>query len=166
MLEHTTGDPLAYAILDDVADYEAAFLLKHEGIHVMRYEVTEESGHKGFDEYLEAIHKSTSWQNKLGELLSGKVILWVDKNPRNNELEALFIAKVTSKGTDIEQVVDRIDAFARLAERKFDLVISRWGHNEQGRAEGEDLLDGLRGINRDNQAPVIFFAAGGNNLLG
>jgi hypothetical protein len=162
MLKHDpTKNPLAYAVLDDVGDEESNFLLTHEGIQVLGYDI-ESDGYSGFDEYLKAIHAKTAPARILGDLLNGKRLLWLDPKPDNNLYGKKVIDETADMGCEIVELSDPSVALDHLKDGSFDLVISHWGglaKDASGklRPTAVQLLDGIR--KRDIEVPVIIFAS-------
>lgn len=159
--------PIAYAVLADVNAATQRHLLRHEGIEVLPYDSGAPANHGGFDRWVEAIYAATSPLSRLGEVVQGKRLLWVDPNPVNNaygiemlERAALSrsreldpIVKVDGPRTAIEALLE-----ARQAGRPFDLVITSWGQPWGGDASpGAALLAEMRA--RDIRSPVLVFAS-------
>jgi CheY-like chemotaxis protein len=90
---------------------------------------------------------------QIEEKSQSKRLLWVDDHPENNDyprqiFEQLGIQVVLSRSTE--------EALQRLAERKFDLVISDMGRDSNPKA-GLDLLEQMRDKRIDT--PTIIYAS-------
>lgn len=162
----TEALPVAYAILNDVNEVTERHFLAHEGIRVLAYNSKDPPDHGGFDDWLQKIHAATSPLSRLGALLRGKRILWVDPSRDNNTYGFHFLGEA-ARATNhelkpIETAGDPDEALARLGQAQaegqaFDLVITHWGRADQhGAPPGERLLSGIRA--RDLRVPVIIFA--------
>ncbi|MFN0219485.1 MAG: response regulator [Hyphomicrobium sp.] len=84
--------------------------------------------------------------------LIGKAVLWVDDNPKNNELAVRAFRKLQ---LDVEQVTSTEMALAALARRHVDLIISDMGRGDDMLA-GYKLLEAVRA--KGNQTPLVIFA--------
>lgn len=85
--------------------------------------------------------------------LLGKSILWVDDNPRNNELAVRAFKRLQ---LEVEQVLSTDAALAALDRRRYSLIISDMGRGTNMQA-GYDLLQAVRV--RDKTIPVFIFAS-------
>jgi hypothetical protein len=158
--------PIAYAVLADVSAATQRHLLRHEGIEVLPYDSRDPANHGGFDRWIEAIHEATSPLSRLGEVLKGKRLLWVDPNPNFNAYGVEMLQRAAlSCSRELDPVVKAdaprtaIEALleARHAGRPFDLVITYWGQSRDGNASpGAALLSEMRA--RDIRCPVLVFA--------
>jgi len=77
-------EPIAYALVNDVPQEQVVFLREHEGICVLTYGTHGGRDFAGFDRWLEALHEAASPVRRLGRVLAGKRLLWLDPNPANN----------------------------------------------------------------------------------
>lgn len=166
------GEPLAWAVLEDVSEVACRYYERYEGLGVIRYRSTNDGrDHGGFDAILKAIYDRTNPIHRLGELLTGRRVLWFDPNPaHNNRGRDLLRAAATECGDALgERFVEAttLDGAWRLLSSagRFDLVISHWGHGMYGagRANGEELL---RRVAEKRAAgttapPVVIFAGAG-----
>ncbi|MCL4768603.1 MAG: response regulator [Hyphomicrobiaceae bacterium] len=84
--------------------------------------------------------------------MTGKLVLWVDDNPANNELAVRALRKFN---LEVEQVTSTEAAMAELDKRVFHLVISDMGRGMNMRA-GYELLHLIR--ESGNQVPFFIFA--------
>jgi CheY-like chemotaxis protein len=167
LIDYVGGDvPVAYAVVNDVGDEEAQFLRDHEGIEVLTYDSVGRTDYSGFNNYLEQIYEATSSKHLLGELISGKRILWADPT-RDADAGAALLrdASTLSGGVGVEVVDGPAEALQRLRSTPYDLVITRWGHELETADDGqpislaEHLLSEIR--QRDIRTPVIVFASAG-----
>ena len=169
LLDHRGTDaPIAYALVNDVAPEEADYFLAHEGIRILSYE-TEGKDYSGFDRWLEALHEATNPGRRLGRLLSGRRLLWVDSHPQNNHYGMQFL-KEAAQGAEnpcqIDQPLTWEEGVERLRASGADLVLTHWGHANATDKAGqpcsvaEQLLVEMRA--QDLRAPVIVFASGGH----
>ena len=169
LLDHRGTDaPIAYALVNDVAPEEADYFLAHEGIRILSYE-TEGKDYSGFDRWLEALHEATNPGRRLGRLLSGRRLLWVDARPQNNHYGMQFLkeaAQGAEKPCQIDQRLTWEEGVDRLRASGADLVLTHWGHAGATDRAGqrcsvaERLLVEMRA--QDLRAPVIVFAGGGH----
>ncbi len=152
--------PIAYAVIANATPATCRHLKRHEGIEVLPYDASVPEGHAGFDVLLDAIHARTSPQARLGEVLNGRRILWMDPNPRNNEFGVQVLVKAAESCTRQLHPIVRVDTPAAAAEalrtavadgRPFDLLIAHWG-----RGTGREILTTLR--REDLRVPAIVFA--------
>ena len=81
-------------------------------------------------------------------------ILWVDDFPRNNDGPAAVLRRA---GHSIEQVLDTEAAMRRLAERRYDVVISDMGRGGDPDA-GLTLLTAMH--DKGITVPVVIYASG------
>ncbi len=165
--------PLAWAVLEDVSDVARAYYERHEGLGVLPYRTAAGgTDHSGFDALLAQIYAQTNPVHRLGQLLSGRRVMWFDPSPANNELGRRLLleavrdvagagAKPRDEGlvavTSLDAAVARLDDALPL-----DLVISHWGYGEGpgGRPNGEALLQAAaqRRAQGRGTAPVVIFA--------
>jgi CheY-like chemotaxis protein len=82
----------------------------------------------------------------------GKSILWVDDNPRNNELVVRALKRM-QLGVELAESTEA--GLTALARRHFHLVISDMGRGDNMRA-GYELLAAIRGAG--NMVPFLIFA--------
>jgi hypothetical protein len=161
LLEHRgTDKPIAYALLN-ATDAEVSYARRHEGIHVLPY--SSANDFQDFDNYLEAIHRDTNPQIRLGELMAGARILWVDPDEDSIAHGLTYLQQAAARAggrAAIEPYDSSQSALDALDHQDADLVISRWGYGEgpDGLAVGEHLLIEMR--RRDLRAPVVVFASG------
>jgi hypothetical protein len=168
LLGHGEGSlPVAYAVVADTAPASVRYLRRHEGIEVLRYDSSNPPGHAGFDAWLAAIHKETSPLRRLGEMLGGKRILWMDPWPENNTHVIDMLDKAArSSDRDLAPPAilrDPTAAIAALLAARdagppFDLVITYWGRPWNGReSPGAELLSAMRAA--DLRCPTLVFAS-------
>jgi hypothetical protein len=129
----------------------AALFRAHEGI-----ELLEMADYSEFDDWLAHIARRTSLRGRLGELLDGKDIVWIDTHPANNVRgRALF--------RECGATVHEIATEAQLDRERHGhaaLVITQFGHDPtSGEARAHHVLDALRGW--PVRPPVIVFASPG-----
>ncbi|MCJ7782150.1 MAG: SIR2 family protein [Acidimicrobiia bacterium] len=168
LLDYNGGDvPVAYAVVNDVGDQEAAYLRKHEGVEVLAYDSAGGTDFSGFDDYLDGIYLSTSPKHLLGRLIARKRILWADSTASPHfGRELLNEASRMDGGVGIDIVRGPEEALDLLAVTRYDLVITRWGHQQATDAAGEPislaewLLSEIR--RRDIRTPAIVFASHGH----
>ncbi|HJL17155.1 MAG TPA: SIR2 family protein [Sandaracinaceae bacterium LLY-WYZ-13_1] len=156
--------PIAYALLPNVPGDYARYLREHEGIEVLSYRHDPGDEHEGFDRWLAAIHAETNPTQQLGRRLSGKRILWVDREPANNVYGERFLRAAADEAPgparcEIDEVPSWQAAVEALEAARYDLVITHWGWAKAETRDGgvcpvgERLLVELR--RRDLRAPVI-----------
>ncbi|WP_342316223.1 response regulator [Lysobacter sp. FW306-1B-D06B] len=73
-------------------------------------------------------------------LTTGKRILWVDDNPRNN---SFLIASLQDRGATVDTALTTQDALRQLQRSQYDIVISDMGRPEGDRA-GIELAQKLK----------------------
>ncbi len=161
LLEHEGGDrPIAYALANDVTPEQAAYLRRHEGIEVLSFDTGGGADYSGFDAYLYAIHAETNPRTRLGRLIAGKTIVWVDPSDHSNEFGMEFlqgVAEDSGGSTRILRASDPESGLELIRRNPPDLVISYWGHG-QGTA-GPAATDLLAGMHVQNsRAPVLIFS--------
>ena len=162
LLGHDPSKPLAYALLDNVDQDEADFLLRHEGIEALVYD-SKNGDHSVFDDYLQKLHEHTAPARIIGRLLDGKRLLWLDPKPDNNLYGMDLIRQSTSMGCEIVECVSPSEALRHLSEAPFDVLITHWGHGLSSdgsgtqRANAVELLEGIRALKLE--VPVIVFAS-------
>ncbi|MBW2731523.1 MAG: SIR2 family protein [Deltaproteobacteria bacterium] len=171
------GVVTSYALIDDVGDRDVVeYFRRHEGIEILTY-ATKGRGHAPFDSFLERLHQRTNPKHVLGQRLHHRRVLWVDPHPEHNPEGVNYLSDAaTTAGVDFELVFCQAEddsAFTehaltlldegRLAGQPFDLVISHWGHDAEGDAEGtlcsraERLLAEMH--QRGLRVPVVIFSA-------
>lgn len=172
----SAGDPLAWAVLEDVSEVACRYYEQYEGLGVVGYRSADGGiDHSGFDAILKAIYDQTNPIHRLGELLAGRRVLWFDPNPdHNNRGRELLRAAAAESGDDADSFGERFveattldKAWSLLSQAgKFDLVISHWGHGmyPDGRANGDELLRRVARLRADGTTapPVVIFAGGGD----
>lgn len=89
---------------------------------------------------------------EVAESMTGKSVLWVDDNPRNNDLAVRALRKLQLV---VEQETSTEAGLARLKERHFDLVISDMGRGTNMQA-GYELLAAVRASG--SKVPFFIFA--------
>ena len=162
LLKHEPDEPLAYAIVENLDQDEADFLVEHEGVQPLIYN-SGGGDHSGFDRYLEEIHSETAPARILGKLLQGKNVMWMDPHPDNNAYGTTLIRRSSSSGCNVHECSNPQDALEALSRGSFDLVISHWGHQQNVKTDGSrganaiELLTGIR--TRGIEVPVIVFAS-------
>jgi CheY-like chemotaxis protein len=158
LLNPARNTPIAYAILDNLSDDEATFLRNHEGIEPLAYNASG-ADHRGFDEWLTAIHDQTSPEQIIRDLVKGKRILWVDPNKDNNLFGIRTLEVIGRSDGNISFHATPEDALADLRGHRADLIISHWGFREEAEG-GPRGIELLRALRREGvEAPVIFFAS-------
>jgi hypothetical protein len=157
-------EPVAYALINDVSREEQEYFRRHEGIEILTYDASD-GDYSGFDRWLEALHLATNPTRRLGQLLSGRHILWIDAEPRNNDFGMRFLkgaAEGAERPCEIVQVETWEEGVEQLEGQTWDLVLSHWGHARGGGEEAapvsvaQRLLREMR--SRGLEAPVIVFA--------
>jgi hypothetical protein len=166
------GDPLAWAVLEDVSDVARAYYERHEGLGVLAYRTANDGkDHSGFDRLLATIYAETNPIHRLGQLLRGRRVMWFDPSPANNELGRRLLTEAVR---DVEEKVPSpthemlveattlADAVGRLDDNPpLDLVISHWGHGQApaGGANGAALLRAaaVRRAEGKGTPPIVIF---------
>jgi hypothetical protein len=160
--------PMAYAIMNDLTDEACSYLLKHEGIHPIRYSTDEVDGdpdHSGFDDLLTDLSTATNPESSVSEILAGKHILWLDP-ARDNNTYAMDVIRGVDRDQVITTVDDPDDAISALMDDQmnFDLIITHWGHEQYRYSDGETSANAqalMRSMRRKNiEVPVLVFASG------
>jgi hypothetical protein len=179
--------PIAYAITDSKSKAEEAFFEHHEGVKFINYnpdvptvadedehddvlldpigsmmnlyDPDTEDPHHGFDDILEDIREQTSPKERFGKILSGKRILWLDKNSRKKDFHAKGFIKLIkslskqavgkanthdSGSCEIETAISYEHVQSRVLDDKivFDIIITCYGDN------GSDALNVLNTVHR------------------
>jgi hypothetical protein len=164
LLGHDGGEPIAYAVINDVPEVMRAHYKEHEGIEMLTYDTHKQTDYSGFDRLLKAIHDRTSPVMRFRVLLDGKRLLWVD--PRY-EMNIRWAAQFFDMhwGQDVLDVVRSADeALEHLASqtansRRYDLAVCFWGDEFSHQTQeplGAALLRGIR--ERGFRIPMIVFA--------
>lgn len=149
---------VAYAVLADLHPSVKSHYAKHEGIHVFGYESNGNQDHGYLDTFLEELHAKTAPKQVMGRRLKDKRILWVDLNDHHNTRGAADLAAAAHGLLTIDLAKSPENALERLATQKYDLVISRWGHQHGGPSDAIRLLDGIR--TSHHHVPVVIFSSG------
>lgn len=153
------GTPtVAYAVLADMHPSVQSHYAKHEGMHVFHYDSRNNTTHEYVDEFLARFHAETSPAMVMGPRLEGKRILWVDPNDHHNWRGAAYLNEAARGLLTIELAKSPERALERLESERYDLVISRWGHQHAGPSDAVRLLEGLR--QSDRRVPVVVFSSG------
>jgi CheY-like chemotaxis protein len=162
--------PLAWAVLEDVSNVARACYERHEGLGVLAYRTGPGGDHGGFDEILARIYDETNPIHRLGQLLRGRRLLWLDPSPERNALgrrlltEAVREVEGSASGLQrhLACVTTGEDALAQLQQPPgFDLVLSHWGTGagRPGANDGETLLRAVAHLRGNGVAmpPVMIF---------
>lgn len=164
--------PLAWAVLEDVSDVARACYERHEGLGVLAYRTDAEGRHGGFDAILAQIYAQTNPVHRLGELLHGRRLLWVDPAPGHDELGRRLLAEavreVEGSASGLHRRVVTVtrcaDAIAQLRQPPgFDLVVAHWRRVPDDGANAEALLRAVaesRALGTP-MPPVLIFADAG-----
>jgi hypothetical protein len=173
----TRRRPLAWAVLEDVSDIARAYYERHEGLGVLPYVTGPGRGeHAGFDAILEQIYGETNPVHRLGQLLRGRRLLWLDPSPEHNALGRRLlnaaVAEVEGASADagghLVEVATVPDAVAVLRRPSpgCDFVVTHWGHGQGlgGQSNAETLLREVAAMRADGRAmpPVMVFAGAGH----
>jgi hypothetical protein len=170
------GEPLAWAVLQDVSEVACRYYERYEGLGVIPYRSGDGGrDHREFDAILKAIYDQTNPVHRLGELLASRRVLWFDPNPaHNNRGRDLLRAAAAECGEAGDSFGERFveattldGAWSLLSGGDgWDLVISHWGHGmvRGERAHGEELLRHIAGRRAAGEAApaVVIFAGGGD----
>ncbi|HWJ06263.1 MAG TPA: SIR2 family protein [Steroidobacteraceae bacterium] len=163
--------PLAWAVLEDVSDVARVCYERHEGLGVLAYRTGGDGEHAGFDDILAQIYDQTNPVHRLGQLLHGRRLLWVDPAPDDDALGRRLLAEAvrevegSTRGLHrhVVTVTTCTDAIAKLRQSPtFDLVVARWRYDAGLRdgADGEALLRAVAGLRAGGVPvpPVTIFA--------
>jgi hypothetical protein len=170
--------PLAWAVLDNVSDVAREYYERHEGLGVLRYFTGEDArDHSGFDAILARIYGETNPVHRLGQLLRGRRLLWLDPSPEHNALgrrlltEAVREVEGTAAGVahHLVEVGDCAVALQMLREADgFDIVLTHWGHGAGpgGVANGEAMLRAAAALRAHGRSvpPILVFAGSGHEI--
>jgi hypothetical protein len=150
----------AYALLTDVPATMKAHFRDHEAMHVFDYSTNGNADHRGFDEFLAALHAKTNPAAIMGRRLAEKRILWVDPSTDRNARGRDYLADATRGLCAIDLAASPDDALALLTKTgsTYDLVITRWGHHPRRPSDATTLLVEMR--RRDLRVPAVVFASG------
>lgn len=156
--------PLAYALVADAQEAECRHFRAHEGIEVVSFDTKGNTDFSGFDRFLESLHEHANPVHRLGRLLEGRRLLWLDPRPENNFVALRDVRRAAAVAgrapCEVVQVASPEEALGQLeaarSKRPFDLLITHWGAGKGPVPAGERLLVGLR--SRDLRVPVIVFS--------
>lgn len=84
-------------------------------------------------------------------------VLWVDDHPKNN---SYFVEQLTKGGVAVELALSTNEALEKLSRRRYNVLISDMGREEDGKdnpTAGLDLLTRVR--ERYPNLPVVFFCS-------
>lgn len=168
--------PLAWAVLEDVSEVACQYYERHEGLGVLPYRTGPgRADHSGFDAILARIYGETNSVHRLGQLLQGRRLLWLDPSPEHNALGRQLITAAVREvegaadvGRHLVEVATCHEAVALLEQQPgvFDLVLSHWGHGAgpEGTSNGEALLKAMAGLRATGRLmpPVMIFAGAGH----
>lgn len=102
------------------------------------------------DRWLDAIARATSIEGRLGALLRGKRILWVDANPLNNRRG---VDALRAEGVDVIQLLE-VEDIDHHALDDVELILTSFGYDRAGPPRAVRLLERLP----RERPPVIVFA--------
>jgi CheY-like chemotaxis protein len=86
-----------------------------------------------------------------------KTLLWVDDHPENNKY---YFGQLSEMGIEVDAARSTADALARIANKKYDCILSDMGRQENGLFNSSAGLDLLRAVRaRDTSIPLIFFTS-------
>jgi hypothetical protein len=171
--------PLAWAVLEDVSDIARAYYERHEGLGVLPYATgPDHADHGGFDAILARIYGETNAVHRLGQLLCGRRLLWLDPSPEHNALGRRLITEAvrevegtaTGVASHLVEVAACGDAVALLQQQAgFDLVLTHWGHGAgpAGMSNAEALLCETAALRARGlpMPPVMVFAGAGHEAV-
>ena len=143
---------LSYAMMTDLSEAEASYFRAHEGMRVLWFEKTEDFS--GMDRLLEELVQRTNPLRRLQGRLEKARVLWFDPEPKNNVLAMQHLAG--ERGDCFYLVTEVEQARALLRERRWDLVLSHWGHREGQLSSAQCLLDWMHA--ESIHVPVIVFS--------
>lgn len=153
--QETSDAPIAYATVHDVDKETRQYYREHEGLGLLNYASDEQ--HSGFDKILDELHARTNPTKRLGDLVKGRRILWVDKNRGGNAFGERLLREASPDSVRcVDTIEDGLAALCEDGEMSTDLVITRWGHAGAGHSDAEQLIRAMR--TRDILSPVIVFA--------
>jgi len=171
LLEYRGGDrPIAFAVINDADPEQARYFKRHEGVQVLTYDTGGGVDFSGFDGWLRAVHDATAPPHLLGRRLSGKRLLWLDAQPRNNDYGMAFLRRAADSaagGVEIQRAHTWQEALARLETavseaRPFDLLISHFGYRKARDADGGRCAVAARALReiraRALEVPAIIFS--------
>lgn len=130
MFDHeTSDDPVAYALLPDVAPHQMKYLRAHEGLGVLGFDTMDGADWSGFEAILRGLHDATNPRALLGRAIAGATILWVDAQRGDTSYgsKVLATAAADSGGsTTVVRAASNDEAAECLRARNVDLVIVDW----------------------------------------
>lgn len=190
--------PIAYAITDSKSKAEEEFFERHEGVKFLNFvpdspetsdeneddqspfgfTVSSEDSFHGFDDILEEIREQTSPTERFGKILSGKRILWLDKNSRKEEfhgkifikliknLSKQAISKANSHDSGscvIETAISYGQVKSRILDDKivFDIIITCYGDNG---SDALNVLDTVHRVRAEKLPEEMECASNGNDV--
>lgn len=158
------GRPLAYALVADAQEAECRHFSAHEGIEVVSFDTKGNKDFSGFDRFLESLHEQANPVHRLGRLLDGRRLLWIDPRPGNNIVALRDVRRAAAIAglapCEVVQVATPEEGIRQLeaarSTRPFDLLVTHWGADMGPVPAGERLLVEMR--SRDVRVPVIVFS--------
>jgi hypothetical protein len=153
--------PRAYAVINDATEVSKEYFMDVEGIEVLSFDSNDPENFGGFTRLLQEIHDETNPLARFGRLLADRRILWVTTKESNEHPITAGVFRTAAEVANrepcsVEFVNTAQEAIARLANSKYDLVVTCWGHHEPEAPLAIRLLTHLR--NHDIRIPLMVFA--------
>jgi hypothetical protein len=143
---------LSYAMMTDLSEAEATYFREHEGMRVLWFEKT--AHFSGMDRLLEELVLRTNPLRRLQGRLEKARVLWFDPKPKNN---VLAIQHLGGEGGEcFHLVTEVVQARKLLTERRWDLVLSHWGHRKGELSSAQCLLEWMH--SHAIHVPVVIFS--------
>jgi NAD-dependent SIR2 family protein deacetylase len=176
------ANPMGYAVMCGISDVQQTALLRHDGLRVINYELSDLNGHSEFTRILNNLYLASNPTVKFGRLLHNRNVLWVHTNwssSRDSKYlkEYLEDANKTAMGGEktcrMIVVASAEEAIQVLSESHIDCIVSIYDCSaDYGHSGGDEKLIGtetnklLMGMPRDwshvsgtacASAPVLVF---------
>jgi len=159
------GQPLSYAILNDIEAEKASALLKHDGLEVISFSSHGGKDFSGLDRLLSELHTRTNPTISVGRVLTMRSIIWLHtswETSTTTKRMVEYLWKASGGQCTMTAVSTAEEALLKHRNTPHDVIVccmASPARPDLGRVDGTratgDLLTGLRSTHPKQAPPVI-----------